>query len=132
LVESSTPNVLVTTAPTLTLTLNANFNIVGFELEPELYENEDVTASFFDGASLIDTIDLSPSGSSGALLFALQDTTPGAWISSVVITDNVVGNGGFAIAQLRAGNTPEPGTLSLLGLGMLGLAVLAYRKTINA
>jgi len=129
-VESGTPNVLYGNgAQSLTLTLSGSSNTAGFELEPDSFQTDDVTASFYDGVTLIDTIELSPNGNSGALLFALSDTTPGASISSIVITDN--SSDDFAIAQLRAGTVnpvPEPGTLSLLGLGILGLAKRAYRK----
>jgi len=128
-VESSTPNVLYTNGPSsVTLTLNGSPSIVGFELEPD-FGNDAVSAAFYNGATLIDSVNLDVNWSSGALLFALADTTPGASISSVAITDDTSDD--FAIAQLRAGSgtvTPEPGTLSLLGLGMLGLAKLAYRN----
>ena len=125
-VDSSTPDVLWTGgSSTLTLTISGTHNVVGFELEPD-FSNDSVTATFYDGASVIDALNQTVDWNGGALLFALQDTSGD--ITSVVITDNTGGDS-FAIAQVSAGNvTPEPGTLSLLGLGMLALAKRAYRR----
>ena len=126
--ESCTPNVLYTQGSTsLTLTLTGNFNVVGFELEPDAFQQDEVTAQYFNGATLLGTIDLFPNGSSGALLFAAQSSSD---ITSVVITD--LTSDDFAIAQLRAGNvpttTPEPGTMVLLGTGLLGALGVMRRK----
>lgn len=126
--ESCTPNVLFTQGSTsLTLTLSGNFNIVGFELEPDAFQTDEVTAQYFNGGTLLGTIDLFPNGSAGALLFAAQSSSD---ITSVVITD--LTSDDFAIAQLRAGNvpttTPEPGTMVLLGTGILGVLGVRRRK----
>ena len=124
--ESSTPNVLWNEGfNTLTITVSPS-SIVGFELEPDNFAVEEVTAQFFDGANLVGTIDLSPNGSSGALLFAAQTDEA---FTSVVITD--LAGGDFAIAQLRDApvtTTPEPGTMVLLGTGLLGALGVMRRK----
>jgi hypothetical protein len=123
--ESCTPNVLWNQGfNTLTITF-APEKIFGFELEPDNFAVEEVTAQFFDGANLVGTIDLFPNGSAGALLFAAQ--TDGQF-TSVVITD--LAGGDFAIAQLRSGttSTPEPGTMVLLGTGLLGALAVMRRK----
>ena len=126
--ESSTPNVLWNEGfSSLTMTF-APASIVGFELEPDNFAVEEVTAQFFNGTNLIGTIDLFPNGSAGALLFAAQTDQA---FTSVVITD--LAGGDFAIAQLRyreagVGTTPEPGTMVLLGTGLLGVLGVMRRK----
>ena len=131
-VESGTPNVLYAVSDNdLTIAVSGSPTIVGFEVEPDDDVLEPISAAFYDGANLIDTISLNVNGDGGALLFALEDTTVGGSISSVVVTDDTIPDGGIALAQLRANAgtppVPEPGTFSLLGLGMLGLAKRAYR-----
>ena len=128
--ESSTPNILWNEGfSSLTITVNSPANVVGFELEPDNFAVEEVTAQYFNGGTLLGTIDLSPNGQAGALLFAAQSDQD---ITSVVITD--LAGGDFAIAQLRAGEvpvtgtTPEPGTMILLGSGLLGALGVMRRK----
>jgi hypothetical protein len=121
--ESCTPDVLYTNGnSSLTLTLTASDNTAGFELEPDMFQAETITASFYNqSGALIDTITRSPNGDAGALLFALQDDTPGNWIGHIVVTDLAVPADDFAIAQLRQGNSvPEPGGMSILGMFLLG------------
>jgi hypothetical protein len=128
--ESCSPNVLWNEGfSTLTISTSDRENTIGFELEPDQFAQESVTATFHasDGASYMLT--LQPNGSAGALLFAVQDDTRGAYITSVDIVDSAGDD--FAIAQLRTGNsgtTPEPGTMVLLGTGLLGALGVMRRK----
>ena len=126
--ESCTPNILWNEGfNTLTMTFSPT-QILGFELEPDNFAVEEVTAQFFNGANLVGTIDLFPNGQAGALLFAAQTDEA---FTSVVITD--LAGGDFAIAQLREGTpppptTPEPGTMALLGTGLLASLGVMRRK----
>jgi PEP-CTERM motif len=127
--ESCTPNVLYSNGQSaLFIGLSGTYNTAGFELEPDLFAVETVSVQFFDqNGNIIADIDRDVNGSGGALLFALQDDTPGKWISGISIV-NIAGDD-FAIGQLRAGNSiPEPGTMLMLGTGLLGALGVLRRK----
>ncbi len=131
--ESCTPNVLWNEGfSTLTITSSAGQNTLGFELEPDQFQQELVEATFHSSTGDSFTLSLMPNGSAGALLYAVTDTTAGAHITSVDITDTAGDD--FSIAQLRSGNitgtgtTPEPSSIMLFGSGILGLAGLLRRK----
>jgi len=128
--ESCSPNVLWNQGfSTLTITTSDIQNIIGFELEPDQFQQEQVNATFHSSTGDSFTLSLSPNGSGGALLFAVHDMTAGAHITSVDIVDTAGDD--FAIAQLRSGevtSTPEPGSILLFGSGILGLAGVLRRK----
>ncbi len=129
--ESCTPNVLYTNGQSvLSLTLTAKDNTAGFELEPDQFAVETVSVQFYNqNGMLIADIDRDVNGSGGALLFALQDDTPGSYISFINIVDTAGDD--FSIGELRQGNSvPEPGTLAMLGTGILG-AISVLRRKIN-
>ena len=114
-------------ASTLTISLSQAATTFGFELEPDLYQTDEVTASYFSGSTLVGTIDLFPNGNSGALLYAASTTTNP--FTSVVIND--VSGDDFAIARQRYSTssvTPEPGTFALMGSALLGAFGL-FRKS---
>ncbi len=98
------------------------------EVEPDAFAVETISVTFNDQfGQPIATIIRDVNGSGGALLFALQDDTPGKWISHIDVED--LNGGDFAIAELRQGNSvPEPGTLLMFGSAVLGLAGMIRRK----
>ncbi|MGB7556590.1 MAG: PEP-CTERM sorting domain-containing protein [Candidatus Korobacteraceae bacterium] len=131
--ESCTPNALWNQGfSTLHITVGGNFNTAGFELEPDQFQQEDVQATFNASDGMSFTLDLMPNGSGGALLYAVQDDTPGSHIVSIDIVDNAGDD--FATAQYRLGNsgttgtTPEPSSMILLGSGLLGVVGFMRRK----
>jgi hypothetical protein len=127
-VESATPRVLITpgtTATLLTITFSQAVSVFGLEAMPDAFGTTQMTENFYNGATNIGSIVLSPDGSVSALLFAASSTTP---ITSVDIT--AVGTD-FAVANLRyslanAATVPEPGAWMgmMTGLGL----ILALRR----
>ncbi len=104
--ESCTPNALWNAGfSTLTISTSDHENTIGFELEPDNFAVETVQAIFHSSDGMSFTLTQDVNGQGGALLFAVQDDTPGSVITSVDITD--LAGGDFAIAQLRSGNSPR-------------------------
>lgn len=131
--ESPTPRVLWsglddnTFFPITTSTLDFSLPVAlfGFELEPGPTDQHTVTASFFNGATLLQSISRDLFGDSGARLFAYS-ASPGESITSVVIDSDA----DWAIGQLRfqeAAPVPEPGTAALTAAA-LSLLSIHFRK----
>jgi hypothetical protein len=120
--ESSTPKVLWGNGLTsLTITLSSGATIFGFEIEPNNNGAFNVTATFYNGATVLGSVPLTVNGMSGALLAAASSTS--SPITSVVVTAPA-GAGGFAMAQFRHTASAVP-ALGLPGLAALALALLA-------
>ena len=127
--EDCTPRVLWTgSSESLTFTLPSGNQALGFEAEPNIFEVEHIVADFYDGATLVGTVNYNISGQAGALLMAADTHTN--QFTSVTITDTN-GADGFAIGDIRYGRpnsiTPEPASMLLLGSGLLSLAGLRKR-----
>ena len=122
--ESATPKVLYNSGLSLTIGLSSPKTIFGFEVETNNSGTYSVTATFYNGATVLGTITQSIVSTSGALLAAASSGTP---ITSVTITA-AAGSGGFAIAQLRYASPAAPPTVTsvpVLGLPAMGaLAIL--------
>ena len=116
-------------ASSLTISLSAPASTFGLEIGPDNFLVERTTAAYYDGSTLVGTIDLSPDGNAGALLFAASTTTSA--FTKVVIT-NTTGDD-FSIARQRFAissgppppppTVPEPSTFVLSGSALL----VAYR-----
>jgi hypothetical protein len=126
--ETATPRVLWTDGlTTLDLSFNGGVGIFGLEAQPNTEVPSLITASFFNGGTLLGTIPINVNGNGGARLFAAQTTGLFTRVS-LTSTDD------FAIARLRYGNlvstaAPEPGVLPLmLVVGLFHAAGWRRRK----
>ena len=97
-VESSTPRALsFSGGATATLTLAVPSATFGFEIEPSGLAVQPITATFFNGATVLGAVSID--GIHGALVSGGSATLP---ITSVLIS---APGASFAIAQLRYGST---------------------------
>ena len=114
----------------ITMTLSRPVYIFGFEAEPDIYNTLFLMkATFYNGVNWLgevgrNVVDSSPYDSGqGARLFAASSTDPITKIEFSVQTANPKDPTLFAVGAFRY-SVPEPGTLLLLGFGLIGLAGL--------
>src|ERR1700680_4683338 len=84
--ETSTPRVGYTQGEAgQTLVFSHPLSTFGMEIAPNLPETEEITLTYYDGANPVGTIDLTPNGNAGGLLFAASTTTD--FFTSVTVND---------------------------------------------
>jgi hypothetical protein len=90
---------------------------------PDAITTPTVIAVYDSSLNLIESFTLSFStggGTNSGFFFGFQETTP---ISQFTLTDNYVG-----ITNLTVASVPEPGTLTLIGTGLIGAFGLIRRR----
>jgi hypothetical protein len=113
----------------LTVSFGNSYNSIGAFFQPDLFGSFTAKLQAFNGGTLLGTVTESGTSTSnpGTALFigALDKTAPN--ITKVVFSEVSTTNpNDFAIATMYLG-TPEPGTLVLLGTGLLGVMGLSRR-----
>jgi hypothetical protein len=136
--ENANPTVLLTSGfssvTLLTIAFSQPVSQFGLEAQPDAFDIDfSVTANFYDGALNVGSINLSPSGDAGALLFAASTSGKFTSFDITAIPLTLPANDvDFAIAELRytlaPTSVPEPGTwMAMAG----GLSLLGFRKLLK-
>jgi hypothetical protein len=123
--ESSTPHILFSQGQnTVTMSFSSKVAVFGFEAEPNPFDVRNMTANFYDGATLVGSITRPVDGFAGSRLFA----------ASGGFTHVVFGsNADWSAGQFRyafdggGGGTAIPGPAAALPM-LLGLASAAIRR----
>jgi hypothetical protein len=107
--------------------LKGDFNAIGFYLADPSDVSANLTLTYSDGSSETATYTFNyPSANQG--LFYVTILAAKNIVGGSILFSNSTSNDGWGIDDITIGNVPEPGTLLLLGLGLLGLGI-ARRRT---
>ncbi len=110
---------------TLGAPLTGSFNAFGFYLADASDISANLTLTFSDGTST--GMDLITYPESNGSLKYVSVTSDMSIVNGTLTFSNSTGNDGWGINNVTVGNLPEPGTLLLMGLGLLGLGAARRR-----
>lgn len=111
---------------TLGAPLSGSFNAFGFWLADASDVSADLTLTFSDGSSSNWSLITYPQAN-GDLKYVTVTSSQNI-LGGTLTFSNTTDNDGWGIDNVTVGSLPEPGTLLLMGLGLLGLGA-ARRRT---
>lgn len=106
--------------------LEGQYNAFGFYLSDANDQGASLRLEFDDGTT--DTLDLTSPLGNGNLAYITVFSDVFFSSAELVFNNGVGDNDGWGIDNVTLARVPEPGTLALLGLGMIGLTIARRRK----
>lgn len=116
----------------LTVSFGNSYNFVGAYFQQQLYGTFTAKLQVYAGSTLLGSV--TESGVSnfapGTAMFIGALDKSGPNITKVIFSETAGNNlNDFAIATMYLGTVPEPGTMVLVGTGLIGLASIVRRRT---
>ena len=113
----------------LTVSFGNSYNAVGAYYQPNAFGAFTVELMVYNGSTLLGTVTESGTSTStpGTALFIGALDKSGPNITKVVFSGTTTPKTDFAVGTMYLG-VPEPGTLVLLGSGLIGLAGVSRRR----
>ncbi|MEX0604284.1 MAG: PEP-CTERM sorting domain-containing protein [Marinobacter sp.] len=106
--------------------LDGQYNAFGFYISDANDQGAALTLEFNDGTT--ETLDLTSPLRNGNIAYITLFSDVYFSNASLVFNNGVGDNDGWGIDNVTLAKVPEPGTLALFGLGMMGLVIARRRK----